>query len=271
MVAITHNAREHILEAVRLVYSDLANHPEKEFHFPTGRATCLFLGYTPQQLDAVPAGAVEAFAGVGCPFLAGAIRPGDTVLDVGAGAGTDTLIAAGLTGPSGRVYGLDMTRAMRERLASNVRLMGIDHVEVLPGNAEEIPLPDASVDVITSNGVINLVPDKPQAIAELFRVLRPGGRVQIADIVIGAQEGMLAEVRDNPRLWAECIVGAVTQSACFDMFAAAGFERPQATHRFDYFSRSSRRETREIAAGFQAHGILLTTRKKAPDTFFAFL
>ncbi len=262
MVAITGNTREHILEAVRLVYSDLANHPHKEFHFPTGRETCLFLGYTPEQLDAVPAAAVDAFAGVGCPFLANGIRPGDTVLDIGAGAGTDTLIAAGLTGPGGRVYGLDMTRAMQERLASNIRLMGIEHVQVIPGNAEEIPLPDASVDVITSNGVINLVPDKPKAIAELFRVLRPGGRVQIADIVIGSQEDILSEARDIPRLWAECIVGAVTRSGYFDMFEAAGFERPQATHRFDYFSKSRRQETREIAASFQAHGILLTTTKK---------
>ena len=261
MVAITSNVREHILEAVQLVYSDLANHPDKEFHFPTGRDTCLFLGYTAEQLDSVPATAVEAFAGVGCPFLANEIRPGDTVLDIGAGGGTDTLIAAGMTGSTGKVYGLDMTRAMQQRLAHNIETMGITHAEVLPGNAEEIPLPDDSIDVITSNGVLNLVPDKPKAVAEMFRVLRPGGRVQITDIVIGAQEEMLEEVNDIPRLWAECIVGAVTQDEYFDMFEAAGFARPQSHAVFDYFSRSCKPETREIAESFRAQGILLTATK----------
>jgi len=164
---------------------------------------------------------------------------GDTVLDIGSGAGTDTLIAATLVGASGKVYGLEMTRAMQEKLARNISLMAIDHVEVVPGNAEEIPLPDASVDVITSNGVINLVPDKPAAIREMFRVLRPGGRVQITDIVIGVNEDALAESRSNPRLWAECIVGAVTTDGYYDMFEAAGFARPQTLKSFDYFSKSS--------------------------------
>jgi arsenite methyltransferase len=261
MVAITSNVREHILEAVQLVYADVANNPGKAFHFPTGRDTCLFLGYPAALLDAVPATAVESFAGVGYPFAADIIRPGDTVLDIGSGSGTDTLIAANLAGRTGKVYGLDMTRAMREKLARNVEALGIAHVEVLAGNAEEIPLPEASIDVITSNGVINLVPDKPGAIREMFRVLRPGGRLQISDIVIGANEDTLAEVRDNPRLWAECIVGAVTESSYFDMFTAAGFERPQSLDSFDYFSKSRVQETRDIAASFQAHGILLTSRK----------
>jgi len=263
MVAITSMAREHILEAVQLMYADVANNPGKAFHFPTGRDTCLFLGYPAELLDAAPATALESFAGVGYPFAADTIHPGDTVLDIGSGSGTDTLIAASLTGNKGKVYGLDMTRAMREKLARNIEAMDVGHVEVLAGNAEAIPLPDACIDIITSNGVINLVPDKPAAIREMFRVLRPGGRVQIADIVIGVNEETLAEARDNPRLWSECIVGAVTESAYFDMFAAAGFERPTSLNSFDYFSRSQVKETREIAASFQAHGILLKTRKPA--------
>lgn len=261
MVAITSMAREHILEAVQLMYADVANNPGKAFHFPTGRETCLFLGYPGTLLDAVPATALESFAGVGYPFAADTICPGDTVLDIGSGSGTDTLIAASLTGSTGKVYGLDMTRAMREKLARNIEAMGIGHVEVLAGNAEEIPLPDASIDVITSNGVINLVPDKPAAIGEMFRVLRPGGCLQISDIVIGANEETLAEVRDIPRLWSECIVGAVTELAYFDMFTAAGFDRPTTLNIFDYFSKSQVKETRDIAASFQAHGILLTSRK----------
>jgi len=263
MVAITSMAREHILEAVQLIYAEVANNPEKAFHFPTGRDICQFLGYPGELLDAVPAAAVESFAGVGYPFAANGIHPGDSILDIGCGSGTDTLIAADLTGSAGKVYGLDMTRAMREKLARNIEALGIHHVEVLAGNAEEIPLPDASIDVVTSNGVINLVPDKPVAIREMFRVLRPGGCVQISDIVIGANEETLAEARDNPRLWAECIVGAVTESAYFDMFTTAGFERPVTLNTFDYFSKSQVQETREIAASFQAHGILLKTRKPA--------
>ncbi|MDH3980418.1 MAG: methyltransferase domain-containing protein [Gammaproteobacteria bacterium] len=263
MVAITSMAREHILEAVQLMYADVANNPDKEFHFPTGRQTCIFLGYPEAMLDAVPATAVESFAGVGYPFAAAGIQPGNTVLDIGSGSGTDTLVAANLVGSAGKVYGLDMTRAMQEKLARNIELMDIGHVEVLPGNAEEIPLPDASVDVITSNGVINLVPDKPLAIREMFRVLRPGGRIQITDIVIGVGEDTLADVRNNPRLWAECIVGAVTESGYFDMFEATGFARPETLNTFDYFSESSKQETREIAASFQAHGILLTTTRPA--------
>jgi arsenite methyltransferase len=263
MVAITSTVREHILEAVQLMYADVANNPGKAFHFPTGRETCLFLGYPAALLDTVPASAVESFAGVGYPFAADVIHPGDTVLDIGSGSGTDTLIAASLVGSAGKVYGLDMTRAMREKLARSIEAAGIAHAGVLDGNAEEIPLPDASVDVITSNGVINLVPDKAGAIREMFRVLRPGGRLQISDIVIGTNEDTLAEVRDNPRLWAECIVGAVTEPAYFDMFTAAGFDRPETLQTFDYFSKSRVQETREIAASFQAHGILLRSRKPA--------
>lgn len=263
MVAITSMAREHILEAVQLMYADVANNPDKEFHFPTGRQTCIFLGYPETLLDAIPVTAVESFAGVGYPFAADGIHPGDTVLDIGSGAGTDTLISANKVGSEGKVYGLDLTRAMQEKLVRNIEIMGIEHVEALSGNAEEIPLPDASVDVITSNGVINLVPDKPQAIREMFRVLRPGGRIQITDIVIGVNQDTLAEARENPRLWAECIVGAVTESGYFDMFEDAGFTRPEKLNTFDYFSASSQQETREIAVSFQAHGILLSTTRPA--------
>jgi arsenite methyltransferase len=263
MVAITSSAKEHILKAVQLMYADVANNPGKAFHFPTGRDTCIFLGYPATLLDALPVTALESFAGVGYPFVANGINPGDIVLDIGSGSGTDTLIAARLSGRQGKVYGLDMSRAMREKLAHNIEAMGINHAEVLAGTAEKIPLPDASVDVITSNGVINLVPDKQGAILEMFRVLRPGGRVQLSDIVIGANEEALTEARDNPRLWAECIVGAVTEKAYFAMFRDAGFDHPRILNTFDYFSKSKVKETREIAASFQAHGILLTTRKPA--------
>ena len=178
-MALWSNNKEFIFKAVEEMYTDVASRPGAVFHFPTGHSACLFVGYPAEQLDCLPAEATESFAGVGYPFAADVIRPGDTVLDIGSGSGTDTLIAAMLTGPSGVVYGLDMTRAMREKLQRIVAAKQIGHVRVIEGNAEQIPLPDASIDVVTSNGVLNLVPDKPAAFGEIARVLKPGGRLQI--------------------------------------------------------------------------------------------
>lgn len=182
MVAIFSDKREFIFKAVADMYTDVATHPEKTFHFPTGRLACLFVGYPGHQLDLVPATAPESFAGVGYPFAANAIRAGDVVLDLGSGSGTDTLIAAALTGPGGRVYGLDMTQAMLDKLRRNVAAMGARNVEPLAGNAEEIPLPDASIDVVTSNGVLNLVPDKPRAFAELAASIRTRGALRTRSV-----------------------------------------------------------------------------------------
>jgi arsenite methyltransferase len=207
MVAIAGFTKDQIFSAVREMYSEVANLPSKQFHFPTGRSACLFVGYPEDLLDRLPASAVESFAGVGFPFRADLIRAGDRVLDIGAGSGTDTLIAARAVAPGGRVFALDMTLAMLAKLRKNVALAGAANVEVVEGNAESVPLPDASVDVVTSNGVLNLVPDKAKAFAEIFRVLRPGGRVQIADIVVGRPVG--EDARGDPKLWAECVVGVL--------------------------------------------------------------
>ena len=187
MVVITDDRREIILGAVRRMYTELALHPDREFHFPTGRTACEFEGYDPALLDQVPAEALASFAGVNCPFRAGVIERGQVVLDVGSGSGTDALIASLLVGPEGEVIGLDMTAAMRERLERNARTLGASNVRALAGTAEEIPLPDASVDVVTTNGVLNLVPDKARAVAEIARVLRPGGAVQVSDIVLAEE------------------------------------------------------------------------------------
>src|SRR5262249_15994039 len=152
--------REQILNAVRDMYTDVALEPERIFHFPTGRDACLFVGYPHAWLDAVPATAVESFAGVGFPFRADLIRLADHVLDVGSGSGTDALIAAMLVGAEGAIFALDMTPAMLDKLRGNIERAGVGNVCVLEGNAEAIPLPDDSVDVVTSNGVLNLVPNK---------------------------------------------------------------------------------------------------------------
>jgi arsenite methyltransferase len=179
MVAIVGFSREQIFSAVRQMYTDVATFPAKQFHFPTGRAACVFVGYPEDWLDRIPATAVESFAGVGFPFRADVIRPGGRVLDVGAGSGTDALTAARLVGPQGKVFALDMTQAMLAKLRGNVAQAEAKNVEVIEGNAETIPLPDASVDVVTSNGVLNLVPDKPRAFAEIHRVLRPAAECKL--------------------------------------------------------------------------------------------
>jgi arsenite methyltransferase len=261
MVAILSNQREVILDAVRAMYTAVATTPDKGFHFPVGRSACEFVGYPAEQLDALPAAAVESFAGVGYAFMAGVIGVGDIVLDVGSGSGTDVLIASRLVGPTGRVYALDMTDAMRGKLRANIARAGATNVEVLEGNAEEIPLPDSSVTVVTSNGVLNLVPDKPKAVHEIARVLRPGGRVQIADIALATLPSDACRAR--PELWAECVVGATTESNFLDLFRDAGFTDVEVLGHLDYFAGSSSAETRKVAASFGARTVVMRATK--PD------
>ncbi len=259
MVAILSNQREVILDAVQRMYTDVALTPERGFHFPTGRAACEFVGYPAEQLDSVPPSALESFAGVGYPFAASLIRPGDTVLDIGSGAGTDAIIASRLVGSAGRVIGLDMTVAMRDKLRANASAAGVTNIEVLEGNAEEIPLPNGCVDVVTTNGVINLVPDKPRAIREIARVLASGGRLQLADIVV---ESLPSEAcRAQPELWAECVVGATTIESYLNEFSAAGLRDVEIISRVDYFSASSSAETKKVAGSFGAHSVVLRGRK----------
>jgi arsenite methyltransferase len=261
MVAMLGFSRARVLAAVRDMYTEVAAAPQQPFHFPVGRDACLQLGSPAELLDAVPAEALASFAGVGYPFRAQAIRPGDVVLDVGAGSGTDALVAARLTGPAGRVYGLDMTAAMAGKLRRLASAAGIHHLAVVEGNAEAIPLADASVDVVTSNGVLNLVPDKRRAVAEIFRVLRPGGRLQLADIVI--RSPVTPDCKADPKLWAECVVGATIDEDYVDLFRDAGFEGIEGLGDHDYFALSRSRETREVAARFGARAIELSMRRGA--------
>lgn len=255
MVAILSHQREAILSAVRAMYTDVASRPSQGFHFPVGREACAFVGYPADVLAGIPDEAVESFAGVGYPFAAGGIARGDTVLDIGSGSGTDTLIASALAGPEGRVLGLDLTDAMLRKLHGIVERTRRRNVTPLKGNAEEIPLADESVDVVTSNGVLNLVPDKRRAIAEIFRVLRPGGGVQLADIALG--KPITEECRSDPQLWAECVVGAVLEEKYVELFRAAGFTDVAVLGRLDYFSGSASPETRSVASSFRAHSLVL--------------
>lgn len=248
-----------ILEAVQQMYDDVAVCPTKEFHFPTGRAACLYVGYPERELDAIPATAVESFAGVGYPFLGDHIRPGDAVVDIGSGSGVDVLIAGLKTGSSGHVYGIDMTTAMIAKARANIREMGLGHVEIVEACADELPLEDESADVVTSNGVLNLVPDKEKAFREIHRILRPGGRIQIADIVLS--KPVSDSSKANPQLWAECIVGAEPEGDYLDLARSAGFEGVVVIDRLDYFARSANESTRKAAKGLGAHTIVVSGRK----------
>jgi ubiquinone/menaquinone biosynthesis C-methylase UbiE len=269
MVAIFGFSRDKILTAVRDMYTAVATAPRQGFHFPVGRSACLAVGYPEAALDVLPPEALESFAGVGYPFRAGVIRPGDTVLDVGAGSGTDALIAARLAGPQGRVYALDMTPAMSAKLCALVRRLGLKNVEVLEGNAESIPLADGSVDVVTSNGMLNLVPDKLAAVREIRRVLRPGGRAQIADIVI--RRPVTPECAVDPKLWAECVVGATVDEDYLRLFRDAAFEGVTVLRDYDYFAHSASAETREIARRFGARAVEIAMRRgeRAPSRLAA--
>lgn len=248
-----------IFDAVQEMYEDVALTPTKEFHFPTGRSSCLHLGYPESELDALPACAVESFAGVGYPFLADGIEPGDTVVDVGSGSGVDALIAALRTGSEGRVYGVDMTAAMIEKAEEIIREAEVETVQLREGRADDLPLDDASVDVLTSNGVFNLVPDKERAFREAYRVLRPDGCLQIADIALS--EPVSEESKANPELWAECVVGAEPEDEYLDLVRSAGFEDVSVIDRLDYFARSSEESTRRVAKSLGAHAIVFTGRK----------
>lgn len=265
MVAILGFSREKVIAAVKDMYTAVASAPRRGFHFPVGREACLAVGYPEGLLEALPPEALESFAGVGYPFRAQAIRPGDIVLDVGAGSGTDALLAARLTGAKGKVFALDMTPAMSAKLRSLLSRLGIANVEVLEGSAEAIPLPDVSVDVVTSNGMLNLVPDKPKAISEIRRVLRPGGRVQIADIVI--RRPVTLDCATDPKLWAECVVGATVEDDYLRLFRDAGFDDVTVLRHFDYFAHSPSEETRDIAHRFGARSIEIAMRRgeRAPS------
>jgi len=170
--------------AIQAEYAEVAADPGKGFHFHTGRRLAGILEYPDEWLEAIPEASVESFAGTGNPFSLGPLRPGDRVVDVGCGAGIDSLIAAGMVGPEGRVIGVDMTPGMLEKARRAAEEAGLDNVEFREAYAEELPVPDGWADVVISNGVLNLMPDKPAVLGDMFCVLKPGGHLQVGDILV---------------------------------------------------------------------------------------
>jgi SAM-dependent methyltransferase len=184
---------------IRKTYASVSEEPEKDFVFPTGRGWAVDLDYPADLLSRVPDTAAESFAGVANPFSLGVLEPGERVLDVGCGAGTDSLVAAQMVAPDGRVTGIDMTPQMLAKARRAAGEMGLDNVEFAEAEAEQLPFPDESFDVIVSNGVIDLIPDKDAVFSEFRRVLRPGGRIQLADVTI--QNPVSEEGRRDIDLW----------------------------------------------------------------------
>ena len=186
-------------DAIKKEYENVAIYPDKGYHFHTGREAANRIGYDKMLYDTVPEKNIASFAGTGNPFNLGPINPGDVVIDVGSGSGFDALIASKIVRPKGRVVGIDMTPAMLRKARSGAEEMGTTNVEFRKGHAEDIPLPDEFADVIISNGVLNLTPDKKKTLSEWKRVLKPGGRLYIGDILV--EKSMPQSALDDISLW----------------------------------------------------------------------
>jgi arsenite methyltransferase len=185
--------------AIREEYAEVATIPEKGFHFHTGRPLARMLEYADEWLEGISESSIESFAGTGNPFSLGELRPGERVVDVGCGAGIDSLIAARKAGPDGQVIGVDMTPSMLEKARQGAKEAGLRNVEFREGYAEELPVEDGWADVVISNGVLNLMPDKAAALEEMSRVLKPNGRLQIGDILV--QKAVSESAKRKIDLW----------------------------------------------------------------------
>jgi len=192
--------RERLREQVASKYTDVAREPDKGFHFHTGRPLAKMLGYADADLDWLPKSALESFAGTGNPLSMGRLNPGEVVVDLGCGAGVDALLAARQVGPPGRVIAVDMTEAMLAKTRIGALALGLGNVDTRFGYAEALPVESGSVDILISNGVINLCPDKVAVMQEVWRVLKPGGRIQVGDIVVHKE--VPQDAREDIDLWA---------------------------------------------------------------------
>jgi arsenite methyltransferase len=247
------------LEAkVKDMYRHVAQQPLDRFHFELGAPVALRAGYDAGRLADVPSGAVESFAGVGYFFDLADLQTGESVVDLGSGSGMDAFYAAGLVGPTGHVYGVDFTR---EQLAKARRLAteaGLAQVEFREGRIEALPLADASVDCVISNGVINLCPDKLAVFTEVARVLKHGGRLAIADII--TEQPLTDSIVCNADLWASCIGGAAQQEIYLEAIEAAGFTIAQ--HRANAYEFISE-QARNASAKYGVKSVSLLAVKRA--------
>jgi arsenite methyltransferase len=243
---------------IRDMYRDVAREAVDELHFFTGRPVAEAVGYPPALLDRLPAGAVASFAGVGHHLDLAAPASGDRVLDLGSGSGMDAFAAAELVGDRGAVDGVDITP---EQLTKAQRLAGDRPVRFHRARLEALPFEDGAFDVVISNGVLNLSPDKARAFAEAARVLRPGGRLALSDVVTDRPIAPLTACHAD--LWAACIAGAEPQTVYLDLIAAAGLEL--VTVRENPAYRFASKRARHAGGRYGAHSISLLARKPAPS------
>jgi arsenite methyltransferase len=224
---------------VKEMYTQVAQSPEGSFHFEMGRAMAGRLGYTEEELSGVPAEALQSFAGVGYYFDLAGLRLGERVVDLGSGSGTDSFVAANKVGPDGHVTGIDMTDAQLAKAERLRQEIALGTVEFRKAFIDATGLPDASCDAVISNGVINLSPDKPGVFAEAARILRPGGRLAIADIVCDV--ALPERISCNATLWAACIGGAMQRDAFVDAIEHAGFTvtAMKANYEYRFLSKSA--------------------------------
>jgi ubiquinone/menaquinone biosynthesis C-methylase UbiE len=234
--------RTELEDKVRHMYRDVAENPQGEFHFEMGRAMAERLGYPPEDLDRIPAEAIDSFAGVGYFFHLADVRPGDRVLDLGSGSGMDSFIAALAVG-GGEVVGIDMTQAQLRKAERLRDARGIPNVRFIESHIESVPVDDGSFDLVISNGVINLSADKRRVFSEASRALKPGGKLALADIVTESQ--LPENVTCNATLWAACIGGAAQQDNYRNMIEEAGLTvvTVQENREYRFLSKSARGAT----------------------------
>jgi arsenite methyltransferase len=211
-----------VRERIREMYRDVARNPEGAYHFELGRAVALQVGYPEAWLDAAPPEAVASFAGVGHLLDLAELAPGERVLDLGSGSGTDAFIAAHLVGPTGAVIGVDITDAQLAKARALRDREGIGQLSFVEGDVEEPPAEPGTFDAVISNGVLNLVPDKPKAFRAIAAALRPGGRLALADIV--SARPIKERTRRNSQLWAACIAGAMPMDDYMKAIQDTGLE-----------------------------------------------
>jgi SAM-dependent methyltransferase len=245
---------------VKAMYEEVALTPEREFHFQTGRQLAERLGYPPRDLDAVPGEAIDSFAGVGYFLDLAAVSGGDVVLDLGSGSGTDSFLAALAAGPDGAVVGVDMTPAQLAKATRLAAEAGLTNTSFLEGYIERPPVRPGSVDVVISNGVVNLSPDKPAVFRAAAAALRPDGRLALADIVTAAQ--LPDGVTCDASLWAACIGGAAQRDDYLSMIGDAGFE-VEAVRENDYHFVSARALGATTTYGVSSISILARRRGRS--------
>ena len=247
--------RQELERRVQEIYRSVAREPHAPQHFETGRELALRLGYPEDLLATVPDSALASFAGVGYHLDLAVLTPGDRVLDLGSGSGTDVFCAAGTVGVGGRVVGVDFTDAQVDKATSLAKSESIANVEFVTAGIDDLPFEDASFDVVISNGVVNLSPVKQRVFGEAARVLRPGGRLAIADIV--SSTPLKESTRRNTDLWAACIAGAIPTAAYLETIAGAGFT-VAATRRNEYRFVSDRAREACLTYGVQSTSIAAT-------------